>query len=146
MLYFDTSFLAPLFKAEVRSLDVKQFVAGSTPGQMAISHWTHVEFASVLGKNVRIGSMTAAQANVAAATFVTFVTRGCTVLDVTRRDFDTARRFLADRHSGLRSGDALHLAIASNNAATSIYSLDRTMIAAGQSLGLPMNVGFSSTI
>lgn len=146
MLYFDTSFLAPLFKAEVHSLEVEKFVAGKTPGQMAISHWTHVEFASVLGKNVRIGSMTTAQANVAAAIFATFVRRGCTVLDVTSRDFDVARRFLTDHSTGLRSGDALHLAIASNNAVSSIYSLDRTMVAAGRSLGLPMNVGFTSTI
>jgi predicted nucleic acid-binding protein len=41
----------------------------------------------------------------------------------------------------LRAGDALHLAIAVNNNARMIYSLDRTFIQAGKKLGLPVQRG-----
>ena len=142
MLYCDTSFLAPLFKPEPRSLDVESFVAGLGIGRLALSHWTLVEFSSLLAKDLRMGLMTSVQAHAAGAAFDVFVTRGCTTLDVERRDFDRARQLLSDHYSGLRAGDALHLAIASNAAVDGIYSLDRTMIAVGASLGLPMNVGF----
>jgi hypothetical protein len=41
----------------------------------------------------------------------------------------------------LRAGDALHLAIAGNHGAETIYSLDKSMIKAGKMLGLPMSAG-----
>ena len=146
MIYFDTSFMVPLFKAEARSMGLKQFVAGLAPGRMALSRWTQVEFSSFLSKDVRVGVLTPAQARAAGMAFDTFVAGGCAVLDVTSRDFDLARRLLSNHRSGLRAGDALHLAVASNNAAAGVYSLDKVMIAAGQSLGLPMNAGFPATI
>jgi predicted nucleic acid-binding protein len=42
---------------------------------------------------------------------------------------------------GLRAGDALHLAIARNRRADTIYSLDKTMLKAGRGLGLPLSSG-----
>jgi predicted nucleic acid-binding protein len=50
-----------------------------------------------------------------------------------------ARRYLHTYETGLRAGDALHLAIAGNHQAAAIYSLDRTMIKAGKILGLPVS-------
>lgn len=146
MLYFDTSFLTPLFKLEQSSPDVEKFTVGLTPRMLAISEWTRVEFASVLAKDVRIGRMTPVQAGALETAFEVAVAQGYLVLDVARRDFDLARRLLSDHRSGLRAGDALHLAVASNNAAAGVYSLDRVMIAAGLSLGLPMNAGFAAAI
>jgi uncharacterized protein len=46
-----------------------------------------------------------------------------------------------ERRTGLRAGDALHLAIAANNKARTIYSLDRTFVQAGKILGLPVQRG-----
>lgn len=51
-------------------------------------------------------------------------------------DFELARRYLQHNETGLRAGDALHLAIASNNRAESIYSFDNTLLKAGRRLGL----------
>jgi hypothetical protein len=45
----------------------------------------------------------------------------------------------------LRAGDALHLAIAGGRGAETIYSLDKTLIKAGTTLGLPMGEGIGST-
>ena len=142
MIYFDTSFLAPLFKAEGHSAEVRRFTVGLKPRLSAISRWTRVEFSSLLAKDVRMGHLTPVQANAADAAFDAFVAETCTLTDVGHRDFDLARRLLSDRLGGLRAGDALHLAIAANAGATAVYSLDKAMIAAGSMHGLPMNLGF----
>ena len=43
----------------------------------------------------------------------------------TRADYVQATAFLGEHASGLRAGDALHLAIAYNEAVGAVYSLDR---------------------
>ena len=48
MLYFATSFLAPLILNELTSTAVEQFMAGLPAGELAVSHWTRVEFSSLL--------------------------------------------------------------------------------------------------
>ena len=53
-------------------------------------------------------------------------------------DFAVARRYLQRLETGLRAPDALHLAIAANRGAKTIYSLDKKLIAAGRILGLPV--------
>jgi uncharacterized protein len=58
-------------------------------------------------------------------------------------DYDLARRYLHNHQTGLRAGDALHLAIAGNHRAKVIYSLDRQMIKAGEMLGLRVSTGIS---
>jgi predicted nucleic acid-binding protein len=56
-------------------------------------------------------------------------------------DFTLAKEFLGKHETGLRAGDALHLAIAKNHGAQTVYSLDKAMIKAGRSLGLPLTAG-----
>lgn len=56
-------------------------------------------------------------------------------------DFDLARTYLGNHESGLRAGDALHLAIARNHGADAIFSFDKGMIKAGEILGLPVSAG-----
>jgi predicted nucleic acid-binding protein len=56
-------------------------------------------------------------------------------------DFEAAKQFVLRYDSGLRAGDALHLAVARNNNAQAIYSLDDRMIRAGRLLGLPVSRG-----
>jgi predicted nucleic acid-binding protein len=58
------------------------------------------------------------------------------VLGVTGGQFRTAAKF-ADQHAlGLRAGDALHLAVASEHGAT-VHTLDRRLAEAGPALGVP---------
>ena len=56
-------------------------------------------------------------------------------------DFDLAGEFLRRYETGLRAGDALHLAIASNNRATALYTLDKMFLTAGRRLGLKVMAG-----
>ena len=55
--------------------------------------------------------------------------------------FDRAGEMLGHVETGLRAADALHLAIADNRDAEAIYTLDKRMIAAGRTLGLPASAG-----
>ena len=56
-------------------------------------------------------------------------------------DFDLARHYLGRSETGLRAGDALHLAVANNHHAAAIYSLDKILLKAGKILQLPVSMG-----
>jgi predicted nucleic acid-binding protein len=56
-------------------------------------------------------------------------------------DFDRAAAYLGNYGSGLRGGDALHLAVAANRQAEAIYTLDKGLLRAGRMLGLPIHAG-----
>lgn len=67
--------------------------------------------------------------------FNKLVAESFTVLSVTGGQFRAAARF-ADQHAlGLRAGDALHLAIASDHCAT-VHTLDQRLAGAGLALGV----------
>jgi len=144
MLYFDTSFLAPLILAERTSAAVERFMAALPSGELALGHWTRVEFASVLAREVRMGGLRAAAAREADAEFEAIVAESFVVWLPSAGDFDLARQYLGRHETGLSAGDALHLAIARNHRAEAIYSLDRQLLKAGKALGLPVQTGIRS--
>ncbi len=57
------------------------------------------------------------------------------VLPITRLDFRTAARFADQYATGLRAGDALHLAVAADHGVR-IGALDRTLVLAAEALGV----------
>ena len=72
----------------------------------------------------------------ALAMFNKLVAESFTVQPVTGGQFRAAARY-ADQHSlGLRAGDALHLAVASEHGAT-VYTLDQRLAEAGPALCVP---------
>lgn len=139
MNYFDTSFLTPLVRKERTSAQIARFMAGLPTGHLAISRWTEVEFASLLARDVRMGAMNAAEACATETLFEEVVAQSLVVWLPEAEDYDLARRYLRRHETGLRAGDALHLAIAANHDARAIHSLDKTMIKAGRLLGLPIS-------
>jgi len=141
MRYFDTSFIVPLILPESTSADIARFLAGFTEEKLAISHWTQVEFSSILAREVRMGKRDAGAADKASALFDTIIAESFSVLLPGPEAFDLARRYIARYESGLRAGDALHLAIASTHRATAIYSLDKALLKAGTLFGLPVSAG-----
>lgn len=141
MLYFDTSFLAPLILQEATSAEIERFMAKLPVGELAVSHWTRVEFSSLLAREVRMGGLRREAADEAQALFETIVAESFAVLSPNADDFNLAREYLGRYETGLRAGDALHLAIAGNHRAEAIYSLDKTLLKAGMILGLPVSVG-----
>ena len=141
MLYFDTSFLVPLILPEATSDRIVEFLRGLTSDQFAVSHWTRVEFSSLIAREVRMGGLNTSAATQADARFETMVGESFTVLLPNADDFDLAKEYLGSHETGLRAGDALHLAIARNHRAKMIYSLDKLLLKAGQVLGLPVSAG-----
>ena len=141
MLYFDTSFLTPLILPEATSEPVEAFFNALPPEDLAVSHWTRVEFASLLAREVRMGGLDSASAQEADSRFEAMIRESFIVILPNPDDFDRARDCLNRFDTGLRAGDALHLAIAWNRGSEAIYSLDKRMIAAGKTLGLPTTAG-----
>jgi predicted nucleic acid-binding protein len=137
MIYFDTSFLVPLVVPEPTSDDVITFMQGLDEAQFAISHWVQVEFSSMIARSVRMRRIESRTARLMNAKFADRVGGFFNVLLPSGDDFNLARDYVMRFETGLKAGDALHLAIASNRNAQAIYSLDDTVIKAGTKLGLP---------
>ncbi|HZU89372.1 MAG TPA: type II toxin-antitoxin system VapC family toxin [Stellaceae bacterium] len=144
MFYFDTSFVIPLVLDEPTSARVQRFVAALPKDRLAVSQWTRVEFSSALGRLVRMGVLDSRKAAAADVQFERLTAASFVVLLPAAADYDLAQRYLEYHRSELRAGDALHLAVAANNSAESILTLDRTLMAAGSALGLPVNAGIES--
>jgi predicted nucleic acid-binding protein len=141
VVYFDTSLIVPYLLPEATSNDGRQFLSSLPSTSLAVSHWTRLEFSSFLAREVRMGGLSQEAAQRADAQFETVVGESFIVLTPSRADFDLARHYLQRYESGLRSGDALHLAIGANNGAKTFYSLDRGLLRAAEYLGLPASSG-----
>ena len=139
MRYFDTSFLVPLILLEATSKPISEFFGTLPAGELAVSHWTRVEFASLLAREVRMGNLNRSAATGAGLRFETMIAEAFVVYLPERSDFDLARDWLGQFGTSLRAGDALHLGIAANRGVEAIHSLDKVMIAAGRTLGLPVS-------
>jgi predicted nucleic acid-binding protein len=141
VLYFDTSFLAPLIIPEATSGKVAAFVRRLPAEEFAVSHWTRVEFSSLLAREVRMGGLDVQAAMRADARFEAMVEESFSVLLPNADDFGLAKRYLGRFETRLRAGDALHLAVANNHRASVIYSRDKTLLEAGRILELPVSMG-----
>lgn len=86
-------------------------------------------------------SLDAQAAAEADANFETMLKHSFEIVVPTPADFAIAKDYLLRFETGLRAGDALHLAIAANRRAGAIYTLDRPLAKAGKILGLPMSTG-----
>ena len=141
MLYFDTSFLAPLVLPESTSEKIAAFVRRLPVEELTVSHWTRVEFSSLIARDVRMSVLDAAAGARADARFEAMVDASFAVLLPNADDFGLAKRYLGKFNTGLRAGDALHLAIAGNRQAEAFYSLDKGPLMAGRLLDLPVSMG-----
>lgn len=77
------------------------------------------------------------------AQFELAVDRSFSVILPDRNDFDVCKRYLQQFDTGLRGGDAMHLAVATNHGAQMIYTLDKKLLRAGKMLGLPVSTGIA---
>jgi uncharacterized protein len=139
MLYFDTSFIVPYILPESTSSRVQQFFIDQQSTNLAISHWTRIEFASMLAREVRMQAMSEQAARDADTRFEAAMAQSFLVLLPDRNDFDLSKQYLARFETGLRSGDALHLAIGKNHGVEAFYTFDKKLLRAAKLLGLPVS-------
>ncbi|HQR59970.1 MAG TPA: type II toxin-antitoxin system VapC family toxin [Methylophilaceae bacterium] len=132
MLYLDTCVLIPLFVQEASSNKVRDFFANNTQA-LSISAWSEVEFTSAMSLKVRSRQITHDSALTAILAFRDIAEESFSILLPSPHNYHRASEFLTHFNTGLRAGDALHLAIAHERHTTLITS-DRIMLEAAKSL------------
>jgi predicted nucleic acid-binding protein len=137
MLYLDTSVVASLVLNDARSATVRKWFERKKRQQFAISDWTRVEFASAVARLERMAQLDRSQADAARVAFRDEVESAMEVLPLHREDFGLAVDLLAVPASGLRAGDALHLAIVHNAALPEFETLDEGLARAAKLLRIP---------
>lgn len=136
MLYLDTSLIVAALSNEDLSVQAQEWLAAQDPEELALSEWTITEVSSAFAIKLRRGDIDVAARASLLAEFNRLLAESFTVLTVISQHFRTAAHFVDSHELGLRAGDALHLAIASERGAT-LVTADKTLAAAGPSLGTP---------
>ena len=126
MIYVDTSVIVALIVNETGSAGVAAWYA-ATRSELVSAAWCVTEFASVLGLKQRTAQIDAAQARAAWGRFERLASNDLRLLSVEPVDFHRAAQWTMDAASGVRAGDALHLACAERAATKSIATLDVAM-------------------
>src|ERR1700733_1733125 len=104
-------------------------------GSLLSSEWVTAEFSAALSIKVRTRSIQVDYRDKALARFELVRVKAFTIVPVVSSHFRIAARF-ADQHaSGLRAGDALHLAIASAQGAT-LVTLDQRLASSAPMVGV----------
>ena len=144
MIYLDTSALVALIVNEPGSAVVSTWYA-ATKSELVSAAWCVTEFGSALGLKQRTAQIDADQARAAWDRLERLVANDVRLLPVDTVDFHRAALLTLDPASGMRAGDALHLACAERAGAKGIATLDAVMARNAQRfklrLVLPSNAG-----
>ena len=139
-VYLDSCVLLSLFLGD-SGLDASEKWLLSRDGtELWISHWVLLEFAGVVARCVRRGQLTAERARWIESEFECVRQERLRLLEPRGSDFLQARQWLQQSQDlPLRSGDALHLALAKRHKLT-LASTDRGLGKCARALDLPLQL------
>ena len=138
--YGDSCVLLSLLLGDSGYTDSERWLINQGDQTLWISHWVLLEVAGVIATCVRRGQLTAEQAQTIGSEFESFRQERLTLIEPRGTDFLQARQWLERcLHLPLRSGDALHLALAQRQQLT-VVSADRALARCAESLGLPLTL------
>lgn len=123
MLYVDTSVLVALCTNEAKTMDVIRWYENCTD-ELASAAWCVTEFASAMGLKQRTRQLTKEQAQAAWMQFERVCANDLQLLPVETMTFHKAAVLTMQSATGLRAGDALHLACAMEAKAKGMVTLD----------------------
>jgi uncharacterized protein len=132
--YVDTSVWCAYCFNEEGGEQVIDWLAAADMTRLGSAWWAETEFASALSIQVRRKALTGRHLQSAKARFLEamgMVNR----LNVIEADFLEAAAWVADPASGLRGGDALHLAVAQRHGCKVVATLDQGMKDNARKLG-----------
>jgi predicted nucleic acid-binding protein len=134
MLYIDTSIVVAYYCPESMSDAVEEILLDAE--NPAISYLTEVELMAALSRKIREGNLSFSDANRIISQFQTHVDKNAfTMLPVARKHYQTARRWIAQFTTPLRSLDALHLSVASASKRV-LFTADARLKASAERLGV----------
>jgi predicted nucleic acid-binding protein len=134
-LYLDTSLLVAALTRESKTATVQRWLREQSTTALALSDWTITEFSAALSLKLRERQIAADDRADVLAAFARWVEESFTLFPLSNLQFRTAARFADQYALGLRAGDALHLAVCADQAAT-LCTLDRRLGKAAPSLGV----------
>ena len=132
--YLDASVLVALFTNDALTSRAEDLLRKGLP-TLAVSDFAAAEFASAVARRVRTAELLADEAWQAFSTFDVWTARTVVRIETVHADVRAAEAFLRRLDVGVRTPDALNIAIVQRTGCN-LITFDRKMAAAAQALGL----------
>ena len=136
MIYLDTSVIVALFLDDAFSSRADAALRGKNL-KLAVSDFAIAEFASSVGRLVRMREVTAKEARSAFGDFDRWNAKFAVTANMQSADVATATAFLRRLDLNLRAPDAINIAIAQRSGAE-LATFDARMAGSAKTLGVPL--------
>lgn len=143
--YLDTSVLVAAHTREPHT-ELAQAWLMSVSGELLLTPWTLLECTSALAIKLRRGELDASAQQAAGADIDAFAASCAPLAAVLPEDYERARLLCREAASGLRAGDALHLAAALRLKATHLATLDHTLARNAAAKGMMLAIQLPVTL
>jgi predicted nucleic acid-binding protein len=134
--YLDTCILLSLLVPDSGSEAALRWFTAQERGPIWLSHWTWLEFSGVLGVCCRRGDISGSHLKAIHHEADALRRERLSLIEPVGADFLQAQQWLQQRpETSLRSGDALHLAIAQRNG-VQVHTADQQLLQVAAALDL----------